>query len=61
VQLVLRPSGRKQAARVVGIMDQMQRQLESGVGTAKLEGIIQQMAEVEEQCSRIAAASAGRR
>src|SRR5664279_5376137 len=32
VQLVLRPKGKKHAARVVGIVDQMQRQLEAGIG-----------------------------
>jgi DNA-binding MarR family transcriptional regulator len=62
VQLVLRPQGKKQAARVVGIMDQMQRQLESGIGTAKLESMMRQMSEVEELCSRVArAAGEGRR
>jgi DNA-binding MarR family transcriptional regulator len=62
VQLVLRPRGKKQAARVVGIMDQMQRQLEAGIGVEKLAGTIRQMSEVEELCSRVAkAASAGRR
>jgi DNA-binding MarR family transcriptional regulator len=62
VQLVLRPQGKKQAARVVGIMDQMQRQLEAGIGTAKLESMMRQMSEVEELCSRVArAAGEGRR
>jgi DNA-binding MarR family transcriptional regulator len=61
VQLVLRPRGKKLAARVVGIMDQMQRQLEAGIGVEKLAGMIRQMAEVEELCSRVAeAANAGR-
>jgi DNA-binding MarR family transcriptional regulator len=59
VQLMLRPKGKKHAARVVGIMDQMQRQLEAGIGVAKLAGMISQMTEVEELCSRVAAA--GRR
>jgi DNA-binding MarR family transcriptional regulator len=54
VQLVLRPKGRKHAARVVGIMDQMQRQLEAGIGVAKLAGMIAQMAEVEDLCARVA-------
>ena len=57
VQLVLRPQGKKQAARVVGIMDQMQRQLEAGIGTAKLEGMMRQMTEVEELCSHVAKAA----
>jgi DNA-binding MarR family transcriptional regulator len=61
VQLVLRPKGKKHAARVVGIMDQMQRQLEAGIGGEKLAGMIRQMSEVEELCSRVAeAANAGR-
>ena len=59
VQLVLRPQGKRQAARVVGIMDQMQRQLERGIGAAKLEAMIRQMGEVEELCTRLA--QAGRR
>jgi len=37
----------------------MQRQLEAGIGVAKLAGMISQMTEVEELCSRVAAA--GRR
>jgi DNA-binding MarR family transcriptional regulator len=57
VRLVLRPLGKRRAARVVGIVDQMQRQLEHGVGAAKLEGMIRQMAEVEEFCSRMARAA----
>jgi DNA-binding MarR family transcriptional regulator len=62
VQLVLRPQGKRQAARVVGILDRMQRQLEQGIGAARLEKIIAQIAEVEELCSRLAeAAKAGRR
>jgi DNA-binding MarR family transcriptional regulator len=61
VQLVLRPKGKKHAARVVGIMDQMQRKLEAGIGVEKLAGMIRQMAEVEELCARVAdAADAGR-
>jgi DNA-binding MarR family transcriptional regulator len=62
VQLVLRPQGKRRAARVVGILDRMQRQLEEGIGAAKLAGMIAQMSEVEELCSRVAdAAIAGRR
>jgi DNA-binding MarR family transcriptional regulator len=62
VQLVLRAKGKKLAARVVGIMDQMQRQLETGIGVEKLAGMISQMVEVEELCARVAeAADAGRR
>src|ERR1035437_4794819 len=32
VQLVLRPQGKRKAARVVGILDRMQRQFEEGIG-----------------------------
>lgn len=62
VQLVLRSQGKRQAARVVGILDRMQRQLEDGIGADKMDGMIRQMAEAEELCSRVAqAAKAGRR
>jgi DNA-binding MarR family transcriptional regulator len=62
VQLVLRPQGRRRAARVVGILDRMQRQFEGGIGVAKLEGMIAQMAEVEKLCSRLGeVADTGRR
>jgi DNA-binding MarR family transcriptional regulator len=61
VQLALRPQGKRRAARVVGILDRMQRQFEEGIGVAKLEAMIAQMAEVENLCSRVAdAVSAGR-
>ena len=62
VQLVLRPLGKRRATRVVGIVDQMQRQLEAGIGVDRLAGMIRQMSEVEELCSRVAkAADTGRR
>jgi DNA-binding MarR family transcriptional regulator len=62
VQLVLRPQGRRQAARVAGILDRMQRRFEEEIGAAKLEESIRKMAEMEEVCSRVAKASgAGRR
>jgi len=54
VQLVLRPKGKRQAARVVGILDRMQRRFEEGIGAAKLQGMIAQMSQVEELCSRLA-------
>jgi DNA-binding MarR family transcriptional regulator len=57
VRLGLRPQGRRQAARVVGILDRIQRRLEDGVGPAKLDGMINQMLEVEELCSRLADAA----
>jgi DNA-binding MarR family transcriptional regulator len=56
VQLVLRPLGRRRAVRVVGILDRMQRRFEEGIGAEKLEGMMGQMAEVEELCSRVAQA-----
>ena len=56
VQLVLRPQGKRQAARVVGILDRMQRRFEEGVGAAKLEESIRKLAEVEAVCSRVARA-----
>src|SRR6202789_1147289 len=54
VQLVLRPQGRRRAARVVGILDRMQRQFEEGIGAAKLEAMLEQMSAVEELCARVA-------
>jgi DNA-binding MarR family transcriptional regulator len=54
VQLMLRPQGKRQAARVAGILDRMQRQFEQGIGAAKLEKMIEQMSDVEELCSRLA-------
>jgi hypothetical protein len=41
----------------VGILDRMQRQFEERIGAAKLQAMIGQMSEVEELCSRLAAAS----
>ena len=57
LQLVLQPQGKRRAARVVGILDRMQRQVEEGIGLAKLEGMIRQMSEVEGLCSRMAEAA----
>ena len=54
VQLVLRPQGKKRAVRVVAILDRMQRRLEDGVGTAKLEGMLAQLGAVDEICARAA-------
>ena len=53
-RLVLLPKGKRQAARVVGILDRMQRRFEEGIGAAKLQGMIAQMSQVEELCSRLA-------
>jgi DNA-binding MarR family transcriptional regulator len=52
--LELEPAGKRRAARVVGILDRMQAQLEKGIGTAKLETTLRQMGEVAELCSRLA-------
>jgi DNA-binding MarR family transcriptional regulator len=57
VQLMLRPKGKRQAARVVGIMDQMQRQLEAGIGVERLQGMIAQMGAVDALCVRLAEAA----
>ena len=54
VRLVLRPQGKRCAARVVGILDRLQRRLEDGIGAGKLEAMMRQMFEVEELCSRLA-------
>jgi DNA-binding MarR family transcriptional regulator len=53
-RLVLQPSGKRRAARVVGILDRMQRRLEEGIGVARLEGMLAQMNAVEELCARVA-------
>jgi DNA-binding MarR family transcriptional regulator len=51
LHVVLQPVGRKQAARVVGILDRMQRRFEESVGAEKLEMMLGQMNVVEELCS----------
>jgi DNA-binding MarR family transcriptional regulator len=58
-RLVLQAAGRKQAVRVVGILDRMQGHFEEAVGVAKLEAMLEQMDAVEELCSGLAR-SAGR-
>jgi DNA-binding MarR family transcriptional regulator len=60
VQLVLRPQGKRQAARVAGILDRMQQRFEEEIGTAKLQDSIRRLAEVEEVCSRVAKAASRR-
>ena len=54
LQLVLLPTGRRRAVRVVGILDRMQRHFEEKIGVAKLEAMLEQMHSVEELCSRLA-------
>ena len=53
-QLVLQPQGRRRAARVVGILDRMQRHFEETIGVPQLESMLEQMCAVEELCSRLA-------
>ena len=53
-QLVLQPTGRKRAVRVVGILDRMQRHFEETIGIEKLETMLGQMGVVEQLCSRLA-------
>ena len=56
LRLVLQPTGRKRAVRVVGILDRMQRHFEETVGVAKLEAMLGQMGVVEGLCSYLAGA-----
>ena len=53
-QLMLKPSGRRRAVRVVGILDGIQRQLEETVGVATLESMLSQLGKVEELCAGLA-------
>ncbi len=55
-QLMLKPSGRRRAVRVVGILDGIQRQLEETVGVATLESMLKQLGRVEELCTGFARA-----
>jgi DNA-binding MarR family transcriptional regulator len=54
LQLVLQPSGKRRAARVVGILDRMQRHFEESMGMEKLKTMLGQMGVVEQLCSRLA-------
>ena len=54
LRLVLQPTGRRRAVRVVGILDRMQRHFEETVGVAKLETMLGQMGVVEGLCSHLA-------
>jgi DNA-binding MarR family transcriptional regulator len=53
-QLTLQPAGRKRAARVVGILDQMQNRFEQIMKTAGVEEMLRQMFIVESLCSGLA-------
>jgi len=52
-QLELEPAGKRRAARVVGILDRMQAEMEKDLGTAKLEAMLRQMNAVEQLCSQL--------
>jgi len=56
-RLVLLPKGKRHAARVVGILDGMQRRFEEQIGAARLETMLKQMGEIEALCAGLAAAS----
>lgn len=53
-QLTLQPAGRKRAARVVGILDQMQNRFEQVMTTAGGEVLLGQMLIVESLCTGLA-------
>jgi len=55
--LELEPAGRKQAAKIVGILDRMQSRFEESIGVARLKSMLEQMEAVEELCSRLAKSS----
>jgi DNA-binding MarR family transcriptional regulator len=57
-RLVILPKGKRQAARVVGILDRMQQHFEQTVGVADLQVMLEQMCRVEELCARLAQAQA---
>ena len=59
VQLVLRPAGRRRAARVAGIFDRVQRRLEEVEGVERLEGMLRQLSKVEVLCGEFASARRG--
>jgi DNA-binding MarR family transcriptional regulator len=51
--LELEPTGRRKAARAVGILDRLQAQFEEELGTSKLETMLRQMRVVDEVCGRL--------
>jgi len=53
-RLVLLPVGRRRAARVVGILDRMQRRFEESVGAVELQAMLEQMGAVEALCAEMA-------
>ncbi len=56
-RLALRPQGRQQAVRVVGILDRLQRQFEERIGAANLQAMLEQMSAVGELCSQLSTSS----
>jgi DNA-binding MarR family transcriptional regulator len=52
-QLELEPAGKRRAARVVGILDRVQAEIEKEIGTAKLGTMLRQMDAVEQLCGRL--------
>jgi DNA-binding MarR family transcriptional regulator len=56
VQLVLRPSGRRRAVRVAGILDRVQRRLEEAEGVERLEAMLKELRKVEALCAEFASA-----
>jgi DNA-binding MarR family transcriptional regulator len=54
LQLVLRPAGRKRAARVAGILDRVQRRLEEAEGVERLEAMLWQLGKVAALCDEFA-------
>jgi DNA-binding MarR family transcriptional regulator len=61
VQLVLRPAGRRRAARVAGILDRVQQGLEEVEGAERLEGMLKQLNKVEALCAEFAGGRRGLR
>ncbi len=51
--LSLKPSGKKRAMRVIGILDQMQRAFEEKIGTAELKQTFDRLRAVENLCSTL--------
>ncbi len=53
-QLVLTPTGRKRAVRVVGILDRTQTRFENAIGVQRLQQMIIALSAVEDLCSQLA-------
>jgi DNA-binding MarR family transcriptional regulator len=53
LQLLLKPQGRRKAARVVGILDRVQREIEVRLGAARLARALDEMKTVEDLCAHI--------